>query len=779
MRSFARRQWCRHILTGVALALFNSLPIPGVANDATNQEQLTLERLFGSNEFDSEGVPSIVWRRSGSGYYVLETPRGGGSGKDLVRHDPTHGTREIVVPAHAFVPPGGSHPLSIEDYSFSDDESKLLIYTNSKRVWRRNTRGDYWVLDIASRELKKLGGDAPPSSLMFAQFSPDASRVAYVCHNDLFTQHIRDLTITPLTTNGSPVLINGTADWVYEEELDLRAGFRWSPGSQWIAYWQLDISRVRVFQLINNTEGLYPRTVDIPYPKVGEENAAARAGIVFAQGGATRWLDIPGDPSSHYLARLDWASNSTEVILQQFNRVQNTNRVMLADAASGETRTIWTETDAAWLENENPTRWVQQGRHFVWLSDRDGWRHAYLVSRDGQRTRQITRGRWDIIDLEAIDDCRGWLYFTASPRNPTQRYLFRVPLKGGKPKRLTPQDQPGTHDYQISPDGLWAVHTWSGFLRPPMTEIISLPEHKSIRSLAANTNLVKNLESLNLPTAEFFRVQTADDVILDGWCLRPADLDSARKYPVLFHVYGEPHGQTVRDAWGGKAHLWHVMLAQQGYVVISVDNRGTAAPRGRAWRKAVHRQVGILGPADQAAAVQALEKRWPYLDPQRVGIWGWSGGGSSSLHAIFQYPDLYQTAIAVAAVPNQRYYDTIYQERYMGLPEDNPEGYRLGSPLHHARNLKGQLLLIHGTGDDNVHYQGLEALVNELVAYNKPFTMMAYPNRTHSISEGRNTPRHLYELMTRFLHENLPLKQRRAEISLGPIGENRGDVAGD
>jgi len=357
--------------------------------------------------------------------------------------------------------------------------------------------------------------------------------------------------------------------------------------------------------------------------------------------------------------------------------------------------------------------------------------------------------------------------------------LFRVPLKGGKPKRLTPQDQPGTHDYQISPDGLWAVHTWSGFLRPPMTEIISLPEHKSIRSLAANTNLVKNLESLNLPTAEFFRVQTADDVILDGWCLRPADLDSARKYPVLFHVYGEPHGQTVRDAWGGKAHLWHVMLAQQGYVVISVDNRGTAAPRGRAWRKAVHRQVGILGPADQAAAVQALEKRWPYLDPQRVGIWGWSGGGSSSLHAIFQYPDLYQTAIAVAAVPNQRYYDTIYQERYMGLPEDNPEGYRLGSPLHHARNLKGQLLLIHGTGDDNVHYQGLEALVNELVAYNRPFTMMAYPNRTHSISEGRNTPRHLYELMTRFLHENLPLKQRRAEISLGPIGENRGDVAGD
>jgi dipeptidyl-peptidase-4 len=273
--------------------------------------------------------------------------------------------------------------------------------------------------------------------------------------------------------------------------------------------------------------------------------------------------------------------------------------------------------------------------------------------------------------------------------------------------------------------------------------------------LAANTNLVRKLEALRMPIAEFFRVRTEGDVLLDGWSLRPADFDSARKYPALFYVYGEPHGQTVRDAWGGKNHLWHLMLAQQGYVVLSVDNRGSAAPRGRAWRKAVHRQVGVLGPADQAAAVQALEKRWPYLDSQHIGIWGWSGGGSSSLHAILQYPNLYHTAIAVASVPNQRYYDTIYQERYMGLPEDNPEGYRLGSPLHYARNLKGHLLLIHGTGDDNCHYQGLEALINELIAYNKPFTMMAYPNRTHGISEGRNTTRHLYELMTRFLHENL------------------------
>ncbi|HWI59647.1 MAG TPA: prolyl oligopeptidase family serine peptidase, partial [Bacillota bacterium] len=470
----------------------------------------------------------------------------------------------------------------------------------------------------------------------------------------------------------------------------------------------------------------------------------------------TRWLAVPGDPRNHYLAHMDWASNSTEVILQQFNRCQNTNLLLLADAQTGQTRPILTETDPAWVENDNATRFLAKGKQLLWLSERDGWRHLYRVSRDGREASCLTKGKYDVTAIEGIDEELGWLYFTASPDNPTQRYLYRLPLKGGKAERLTPASQPGTHAYNLSPDARWAIHTCSSFTNPPVTDLIRLPDHTTVRVLEDNQKLRTKLCTLKRPASEFFRVPVAKNLQLDGWCLLPPDFDPARKYPVLFYVYGEPAGQTVLDSWRDKSGLWHWMLAQQGYVVMSVDNRGTPAPRGRAWRKSIHHQIGRLNSADQAAAVRALLQARPYLDPTRVGVWGWSGGGSSTLHAMLQYPDLYRTGMAVASVPNQRYYDSIYEERYMGLPQDNPEGYRLGSPITYASRLKGNLLIVHGTGDDNVHYQGAEALINELVSNQKPFTMMAYPNRSHSINEGKNTTYHLYSLLTRYLQQHLP-----------------------
>lgn len=742
-------------LAGLGLALQR----PGaLADSATNNPLLTIDRLFDSSEFDEEHPGPIVWSRRGTNYFTLEKPDAGGPGRDLVSCDPATGQKEIIVPAHVFIPPDESSPLSLESFRFSEDESKLLIYTNSKRVWRSNTRGDYWVLDVTSRELRKLGGDSPPSSLMFAKFSPDGSRVAYVRENNVYVQTLRDLHITPLTTNGSSTLINGTSDWVYEEELDLRDGFLWSPDGRFIAYWQLDSSGVRPFYLLNDTDTFYPRSIAIPYPKTGEQNSAARVGVVSAEGGPTQWLSIPGHPREHYLARMTWASNSSELVVQQFNRLQNTNRVLLGEARTGHTRTLLTETDRAWVENDNALPWFAQGDRFVWLSERDGWRHAYSVSRDGGQVSLLTPGEFDVVSIEAVDAQNGWLYYLASPENPTQRYLYRVPLEGDRPpQRLTPADQPGTHSYRISPNAQWAIHTYSTFSRPPLIDIIRLPDHQSVRVLKDNRKLVEKLDTLRKPASTLFRIDIGDQVLLDGYCIKPPDFDPARKYPVLFHVYGEPMGQTVVDEWQGRTLLWHWMLAQQGYLVMSVDNRGTAAPRGREWRKIIYRQVGILASADQAAAVRAILRQWPYVDPDRVGIWGWSGGGSMTLNALLRYPDLYQTGMAVAAVPNQRYYDTIYQERYMGLPSDNPEGYRRGSPITYAQQLKGHLLIVHGTGDDNVHYQGAEALINELITYNKPFTMMAYPNRTHSIAEGHNTRRHLFTLLTRFLNENLPV----------------------
>jgi dipeptidyl-peptidase-4 len=716
----------------------------------TDPALLTLERIFGGGEFAGEAGPSLRWRKQG-GYVTLESGKGG---QQIVAHDPATDKREVLVPDHWLIPAGENKALTIEGYEFSRDGSRLLLYTNSKRVWRVNSRGDYWLLDLSTRELKKLGGDTPPSTMQFATFSPDGKKIAYVHKNNIYVQDLRDLAIKQLTKDGSDELINGTFDWVYEEELHVRNGFRWSPDSQSIAYWQLDTSGVKDFHITNSSDGPYPRIITIRYPKTGEQNSAARIGVVWLDNAHTTWLEIPGDPREHYVAKMDWSGK--DVIVQQFNRLQNTNKVIVNDLEMSQVRVMVTEKDRAWVENNNEFHWIDKGNTLVWLSDRDGWQHVYLAAKAGDKLTQVTSGKFDVIKIESIDEKNGWLYFLASPDNPTQRYLYRVPLKGGSAQRVTPTDSPGTHTYSISPDSQWALHSYSAFTSPPVTDLIHLPDHKVVKTFSDNAALKKKLAALKQGPSEFFRVDIGGGVELDGWCIKPPAFDSAKKYPVLFYVYGEPAGQTVLDRWDGRRFLWHSFLAQQGYLVMSVDNRGTPAPRGREWRKCIYRQVGILASADQAAAVKALLKTRPYMDPSRIAIWGWSGGGSMTLNAIFRYPELYQTGIAVAPVPNQRHYDTIYQERYMGLPADNVEGYRNGSPIHFAKQLKGNLLVVHGTGDDNVHYHGVETLIDELIVHNKQFSMLAYPNRSHSISEGRGTTRHLYESLYRYLRTNTP-----------------------
>jgi dipeptidyl-peptidase 4 len=745
---------CEAVWCAAALIVFLEMPAPAWAQakkDPPGSPQadpslLTLDRIFNSRELEADKAPALRWRKPGAGYVTLEAVAGG---QQMVAHDPATGQREVLVPVHWLTPVGENRPLDVEGFDFSPDGAWLLIFTNSKRVWRVNSRGDYWLLDMSTGALRKLGGDVPGSTLMFATFSPDSKRVCYVYENNLYVQTLFDLRITPLTKNGSPELINGTFDWVYEEELDLRNGFRWSPDSQSVAYWQLDSSGVKEFHITHSGDGPYARLISIRYPKTGELNSAAHIGVVGSAGGPPSWLHVPGDPREHYLAKMEWVGD--EIALQQFNRLQNTNTVMLADPKTGKVRPILVEKDRAWVENHNEFRWIDKEQKLVWLSERDGWQHIYLVSRDGVKTTQLTKGKFDVIRIEAIDEKGGWLYFQASPENPTQRYLYRIGLKGGMAERVTPAAWSGTHTYAISPDAEWAVHSHSTFAHPPVTVLLHLPDHKVVKTFSDNAPLKKKLEALRPCPTEFFRVTIGADTALDGWCIKPPGFEAGKKHPVLFYVYGEPAGQTVLDRWDGRRFLWHSMLAQQGYLVMSVDNRGTPAPRGRDWRRIIYRQVGILASGDQADAARTLLKERPYMDPTRVAIWGWSGGGSMSLNAIFRYPDLYQTAMAVAPVPNQRHYDTIYQERYMGLPADNVEGYRNGSPIHFAKQLRGNLLIVHGTGDDNCHFHGSLTLIDELITHNKQFTMMAYPNRSHSINEGRNTTRHLFETLTRYL----------------------------
>lgn len=752
----------------VLFVILLSVIAPTYAQQAQPQaaaQLLTIDSVL--TGFRVKSLGPVRWQQDGSGYLALEPAANNREVVELVRHDAASGERTVMIPTDKLIPAGATAPLSIEGFDLSGDEQKVLIFTNSARVWRSNTRGDYWVVDLKTWNMKKLGGDAKPSTLMFAKFSPDGTRVAYVRENNIYIEDLGGA-IKQITSDGSRYIVNGTFDWVYEEELFCRDGFRWSPDGKQIAYWQLNSEGVKEMTLLNNTAELYPVITRFPYPKAGETNSAARVGVVSSSGGATRWFEIAGDPRNNYLPRMEWAANSDEVIIQQLNRLQNTNNVMLGDVHTGKVHSVLIEKDDAWVDTawgeidwdrqglaRGDVEWIDGGKRFLWVSERDGWRHIYSISRDGHDVKSVTPGNLDVINVERVDDTHHWIYFEASPDNATQRYLFRAPLDGsGKLERLTPQSQKGTHGYNISPRGDIAIHTFTTFTKVPITEIVRIPDTSVVRSLIDNRDVQDRLAKLKPTSTEFFKVDIGDGVQLDGWMIKPPDFDSTKHYPVLFYVYGEPWGQTVLDSWGGRNELWHMMLAQQGYIVVSVDNRGTPAPRGRAWRKIIYRKMGIINSQDQANAARAISK-WPFVDASRIGIWGWSGGGSSTLNGMFRYPDVYKVGLSVAPVPDLRYYDTIYQERYCGLPQDHMDEYKQSSPITFAANLKGHLMIVHGTGDDNVHYQGTEALINALIAANKPFQMMSYPNRSHGIYEGPGTTRHLYTLFTRFITEKL------------------------
>ena len=741
---------------------------PAAQGDANPDAWLSVDRIFGSaKEFRTESWGPACWLKDGQGFTTLEPSAAfqdhpqGAAIKDIVRVDPATGERTVLVSARELLPAGATLPLEIEKYEWSEDTTTLLVFTNAQKVWREKTRGDYWVLHRPTGALRQLGGPVPPASLLFATLSPDGSRVAYVQANNVYVQSLADLSITPLTTDGGPHRINGTADWVNEEEFRLRNGIRWSPDGRQVAYWQFDTTGVREFSLVNLTAGKYPEITPIAYPKVGEVNSACRVGVVAATGGPTRWLDANPDPRNHYIPRMEWAPDGSRVLFQQLNRLQNTNDVIAADPATGATKVLFTDRDETWVEVMDEFHWVDEGRRFLWLSERDGWKHLYSVGLADGSVRLLTPGAFDVIGLAGLDEARGYVYFIASPDEPTRRYLYRARLDGaGEVTRVTPAGQPGSHGYVLAPGARWAFHTFSRFGQPPVMHLVNLPEHAAVRPLLANAPVRAKLAALSPVRTEFLRLPLPDGTLLDAWCLSPPDFDPAKRYPLLVHVYGEPAASLVVDRWTGDNYLWHAMLAQQGYVVVCIDNRGTPAPRGRAWRKSIYRRIGVLAPADQAAAVRELLRTRPYLDPARVGVWGHSGGGSMSLHAIFRHPDLYKVAMALAFVAHQRLYDTIYQERYMGLPDDNVEGFTDGSPVTHAAGLQGKLLLVYGTGDDNCHYQNCEVLVNELVRLHKPFSQVSYPNRSHSIDEGENTKRHLYATLTDYLRDHLPANPR-------------------
>ncbi len=672
--------------------------------------------------------------------------------------------KSTLVSKDMLKPIGSDAPLKVEGYSFSEDGTKALIYTNSKKVWRMKTRGDYWLLDLSTKSLKQLGKGRPASTLMFAKLSPDGTKAAYVSERNVYVEEISSGVIKKLTDDlGTKKLINGTFDWVYEEEFFCRDGFRWSPDSKSIAYWQIDANKIRDFYMINNTDSVYSQIIPVEYPKVGDPPSPARIGVVGIADGKTTWMNVPGDPAQHYIVRMEWTPDGKEVILQQLNRKQNESKLMRCNPKSGDARTFYTDKDDAWVTTINEWAnqpvgwfWLDGGKSFLWASEKDGWMHLYTISIDGKKETLLTDGRYDVISLDRIDEKGGWVYFSASPNSAIQKYLYRVPLSSkGKFEALTPVTMPGTHSYNVSTNGKYARWNFSNHYTQPMTTWVELPSHKP---LAGQKDLVKEFDpkAKENSNVEYFKVTTEDGVEMDGWMKKPNDFDPSKKYPVVFYVYGEPAATTVGDDFGGaNDFIYNGDMAEDGYIHVSLDNRGTPAPKGRAWRKAIYRKLGQVNIRDQAmGAKKVLEAA--YCDTSRVAVWGWSGGGSSTLNLMFQYPEIYKTGISIAPVTSSLFYDNIYTERYMGLPQENMEDYKAGAALTHAKNLKGNLLLIHGTGDDNVHFQNAEMLVNELVKHNKQFQYMAYPMRSHSISEGEGTFLHLSTMVSKYLKEHCP-----------------------
>ncbi|HQW84720.1 MAG TPA: DPP IV N-terminal domain-containing protein [Ferruginibacter sp.] len=718
----------------------------------------------------------INWSADGNTYTILKDG-------NIVQVDPITETESVIISKALLTVPETNQYLLPQSYKFNNNYTRVLIFTNTAKVWRYNTRGDYWILDIISGKLRKLGKSLPEQSLMFAKFSPDGKKVAYVSGHNIYTEEINNGNITKLTNDGTRKLINGTFDWVYEEEFGCRDGFRWSPDGLKIAFWQVDATKIRDYYMLNTTDSVYSRVIPVEYPKVGESPSPVKIGVINLANRFTTWMNIEGDPQQHYIPRMDW-SGKNELIVQQLDRKQQDSKLIYCNASNGSSRTFWAESSNTWIDLNSADifgepggwNWVNGGKDFIWISEKDGWRHIYRISRDGKTETLLTKGNYDIGEIKCIDEVKNRIYFTASPNNATQLYLYSTAVDKGnllqkvgyifhkvkevvtntkdEPELIGTNDLKGMHDYNISPNGKLALHTFSNHNTARVSEWITLPDSKPVNATKNIAATIKTDEKINI---EFLKLAIADNITLDAWINKPENFDSTKKYPVVFYVYGEPAASTVKDSYGSQNNfLYNGDIRADGYLQVAIDNRGTPMLKGAAWRKSIYRKIGNINISDMAQGFKKMLETHPYMDRERTAVWGWSGGGSSTLNLLFRYPELFKTGISIAAVTNQLNYDNIYQERYMGLPQENMEDFINGSPITYAKNLKGNLLYIHGTGDDNVHFSNAEMLVNELIKNGKQFMYMPYPNRSHSISEGPGTFQHLSTLYTNYLKEHCP-----------------------
>ncbi|MFH5833314.1 DPP IV N-terminal domain-containing protein [Halalkalibaculum sp. DA384] len=695
-----------------------------------------LRAIYEENEFTAESFRGD-WIPGGSEYLVIETLPAT-NGQALVSYDAASGTRTELVSASQLSLPESTDPLFIENYTFSPDGSNILISASSRKSG--NETAHHWIFDFESGQLQSVTAGNN------SRISPDGQHILFTEQGNLHVYNIQDEGTTSLTNDAVPGSIS------YNQAV-------WSPDSKRVVFVKSDASRVRVRKMLEPVDPSYPEVTETRFARVGGTIATLQPGVIDIKNKETRWFPIPIPSEGFYPGEISWAGNSNEVLVEKLSRFRDKRDFFIANVDSGTITTIFEESDPAWVVASYRTnqglKWFDDYKKFLVLSEKDGWRHAYVGSRNGQNLKNITPGDYDIIDRVAVDESGGWFYFNASPENATQSYLFRARLDGtGNPERITPKNLQGTHNYDISPGANWAFHTYSSANNPPVTQIVRLPEHKVVRVLEDNKALSE--KTVSWQRKEFFQVDIGDGIIMDGWMIKPGDFDPARKYPVFVYVYGEPHLQTVRDSWGSAMAAYHRAIADLGYLVISMDNRGTPAPKGAAWRRAVAGSLGPLSTEEQAAGLKQLGQMRPYVDLSRVGIWGWSGGGSNTLNALFRKPDIYDMGIAVVPKPQPHLYNAWFQEIYMKTPEVNPEGYEKSAPINYAEGLEGNLLILHGSGETNTHLEIVEGLVDRFITLGKQFDYFVYPNRNHGLSKGKGTPLHVRLQMARYLLTHLP-----------------------
>lgn len=706
---------------------------------AQETKEIKLADIWKKNIFSPERVDGLRSMNDGEHYCTVNDDN------EIIEYSYKDGKKTRTIATFKEMTKGMEEKdLELDDYEFSKDETKILLATETEEIYRHSTKSNYYIWDINTKKLSPLSENGKQR---LADFSPDGTKVAFVRDNNLFIKDLKTGREMGITRDGKDrQIINGTTDWVYEEEFSFTKAFHWSPDGKQIAYYRFDETNVKEYWITLYGD-LYPEEYKYKYPKAGEDNSEVSIRIYHLDDGRVVNVDI-GEETDQYIPRIKWTNDADMLAVQRLNRLQNKLELLIADANTGKANVVYIDENKRYIEITDDLKFLADKIHFIITSERDGYNHIYKVNLKDNRVEQITRGEWDVRNICGVDE-EGLIYYMSVEESPLNDELFSISIDGKDKRKISSGD--GNNQANFSSTYKYFINSYSNANKPPYYNICD-SRGNELTVLENNYGLQKTIEKHGFSDKEFFSFKTSEGIKLNAWMIKPPDFDTSRKYPVFMYVYGGPNSQTVLDRWGGHTDMWFQMLAQKGYIIVSVDNRGTGA-RGEEFRKVTYLQLGKYETIDQIEAAKYLGSL-QYVDKDRIGIYGWSYGGYLSSLCLTKGAEYFKMAIAVAPVTNWRYYDNIYTERFMRTPQENGDNYDKNSPINFVDDLEGKYLLIHGTGDDNVHVQNSMDMITALVKANKQFDLMLYPNKNHGIYGG-NTRYHLFKKMTDFVLENL------------------------